>query len=289
MAKASTTVGQVKRGTQQTARQVKGVAANPWVERLERFGYIARGVVYAIIGVLALQLALGTGGKTTTQSGAIAMLGSQSFGKILLILMVVGLASYALWGFVRAIFDPLHRGNDSKGIVARIGFAFSGLSYGVLVIPPLQSLMNRGGSQTAANPADISVMLFNLPFGKWLVVGLGLVWIAVGLGQLYTAYKRDFEKDFQFNKMSATERTWATRLGQIGYAARGIVFAVVGTIIVQAGLTHNPSQAQGFDTALLKLAQAPNGTLLLGGVALGLIAFGIFSAFCARWIKVSAA
>lgn len=280
---------QAKSKAKQTGRQLSHAAANPWVERLARFGYLVRGLVYATIGVLAVQLAIGTGGKATTQSGAIAMLGSQPFGKGLLILIVLGLASYSLWGFVRAIFDPLHRGNDSKGIVARIGFAFSGLSYGLLIIPPLQSLMNKGGSQSGANPADISLLLFNLPFGTWLVVGLGLFWIGVGLGQLYTAYKRDFEKDFQFNKMSAAERKWATRLGQIGYAARGIVFAVIGTIIVQAAQTHNPAQPQGFDAALLKLAQAPNGTLLLGGVALGLIAFGIFSAFCARWIKVGTA
>jgi Domain of Unknown Function (DUF1206) len=270
----------------QTARGVRHAAANPWVERLERFGYITRGVVYATIGVLALQLAIGAGGATTTQAGAIARLGSQPFGKVLLILVAVGLVSYSLWGFIRAIFDPLHRGADFKGLIARIGFAFSGLSYGLLVIPTLQILMNQGASPQASNSADISVQLFKLPFGMWLVAGFGLLWIGVGLGQLYTAYKRDFEKDFQFNKMSAAERTWATRLGQIGYAARGIVFAIIGVLILQAGLTHNPAQPQGFDTALVKLAQAPYGELLLGGVALGLIAFGIFSAFSARWIKV---
>ena len=277
----------VKGDTRQTASYVGHAAANPWLERLERFGYVVRGVVYATIGILALQLAIGTGGATISQSGAIAMLASQPFGKILLILIVVGLASYALWGFVRAIFDPLHRGSDSKGIVARIGFAFSGFSYAVLVIPTLQSLMNNGGSQAGSNPADISVFLFNLPLGKYLVMGLGLVWIALGVGQMYVAYKQDFKKDFQYNKMSSTEVKWSTRLGQIGYAARGIVFAVVGTIIFQAGLTHTPSQPQGFDTALLKLAQAPNGNMLLGGIALGLVAFGIFSVLSAWWIKVS--
>jgi hypothetical protein len=278
---------QVKSNARQTGRRLSHAAANPWVERFARFGYLIRGLVYATMGVLASELALGTGGQATTQSGAIAMLGSQPFGKVLLILIVVGLASYSLWGFIRALFDPLHRGNDSKGIVARIGFAFSGLSYGLLMIPPLQSLMNQGTGKPAGNSADISVQLFNLPFGKWLVVGFGLFWIGVGIGQLYTAYKRDFAKDFQFNKMSADERRWSTHLGQMGYAARGIVFAVIGALIVQAAWTHNPSQAQGFDSALLKLAQAPYGTLLLGGVALGLIAFGIYSAFAARWIKVS--
>lgn len=127
---------QTKSKAKQTGRQLSHAAANPWVERLARFGYLMRGVVYATIGVLALQLALGTGGQATTQSGAIAMLGSQPFGKGLLILIVVGLASYSLWGFIRALFDPLHRGHDSKGMVARIGFAFNGLAYGLLIIPP---------------------------------------------------------------------------------------------------------------------------------------------------------
>lgn len=282
-------IGQKAKGeARQTARGVRHAAANPWVERLERFGYITRGVVYATIGVLALQLAMGSGGGATTQTGAIARLGSQPFGKALLILIVLGLASYSLWGFVRAIFDSLHRGDDFKGSVARLGFAFSGLSYGLLLIPTLQFLMNQGGSAQAGGSADISVQLFKLPFGVWLVAGFGLLWIGVGLGQLYTAYKVDFMQDFQVGRMSAPEKLWAKRLGQIGYAARGIVFAIIGVLILQSALTHNPSQAQGFDTALLKLAQAPNGTLLLSGVALGLIAFGIFSALSARWIKVSA-
>lgn len=279
---------QAKSGVKQTARSVKHATTNPWIVRLERFGYVTRGIVYATIGILALQLAMGVGGAATTQAGAIAVLGSQPFGKFLLLLMVLGLASYSLWGFVRAIFDPLHRGNDLKGIGARIGFAFSGLAYGLLIVPTLQLLMNQGSSPQVGNTADISVQLFKLPFGMWLVAGLGLVWIGVGFGEMYKAYKASFMKDFQVGKMNASEELWATRLGQIGYTARGIVFAVVGLLVVQAGVTHNPAQAQGFDSALIKLAHAPYGALLLGGVALGLIAFGIYSALSARWIQVSA-
>lgn len=279
---------QATSGAKQTAREVKHATTNPWVERLERFGYVTRGIVYATIGILSLQLALGAGGATTTQAGAIAVLGSQPFGKFLLVLIILGLASYSLWGFVRAIFDPLHRGSDLKGTGARVGFAFSGLAYGLLILPTLQLLMNQGSSAQAGNSADISVQLFKLPFGMWLVASFGLVWIGIGVGQLYTAYKTSFMKDFQVGKMNAQEKTWATRLGQFGYAARGIVFAVIGLRIVLAGVTHNPAQAQGFDSALVKLAHAPYGTLLLGGVALGLIAFGVYSAFSARWIKVSA-
>jgi hypothetical protein len=280
---------QAKHEAKQTARDLKHATANPWVERLERFGYITRGLVYATIGVLALQLALGAGGAATSQTGAIARLGSQPFGQVLLLLIVVGLASYSLWGFIRAIFDPMRRGHDVKGRVERIGFVFSGISYGLLVIPTLQFLMNQGGRQQGSNSADISVQLFKLPFGPWLVAGFGLLWIGLGLVQLYTAYKRAFMQDFQVNHMSAPERAWATRLGQMGHAARGIVFAVIGVLILEAARAHNPSQAQGFDSALLKLAQAPYGALLLGGVALGLIAFGVYSALSARWIKVRGA
>lgn len=279
---------QATSGVKQATRGVKHATTNPWIVRLERFGYITRGIVYATIGILALQLAMGAGGTATTQAGAIAVLGSQPFGKFLLVLIVLGLASYSVWGFVRAIYDPLHRGNDMKGIGARIGFAFSGLAYGLLILPTLQLLMNQGNSAQAGNSADISVQLFKLPFGMWLVAGFGLVWVGIGLGQMYTAYNASFMKDFQVGKMNAQEKTWALRLGQIGYTARGIVFAVVGLLIVQAGVTHNPSQAQGFDSALIKLAHAPYGTLLLGDVALGLIAFGVYSALSARWIKVSA-
>src|SRR5512142_1099708 len=153
---------QTKSKAKQTGRQLSHAAANPWVERLARFGYLIRGLVYATIGVLAVQLALGTGGQATTQSGAIAMLGSQPSGKGLLILIVLGLASYSLWGFIRAIFDPLHRGNDFKGIVARLGFAFSGLSYGLLLIPALQFLTNQGARPQAGSSADLSVQLFKL-------------------------------------------------------------------------------------------------------------------------------
>ena len=230
-----------------------------------------------------------TGGAATSQSGAIARIGSQPFGKVLLILIVVGLVGYSLCGFIRAIFDPLHRGNDLKGSLARVGFVFSGLAYLLLAIATLQFLTNQGGGQQGSNSADISVQLFKLPFGVWLVVGLGLFWIAMGLGQLYMAYKVDFMKDFQVSKMSAPEEMWATRLGRVGFAARGIIFAVIGILVLEAAQAHNPAQAQGFDSALLRLAQAPYGTLLLGGVALGLIAFGIYSAVSARWIKVSTA
>src|SRR5207247_1947820 len=103
---------------------------NPWVDRLARLGYIVRGVLYAVIGILAVQVAIGAGGATTDKTGAIATIGAQPIGKVLLIAVLIGLVGYSLWGFIRAIFDPLKRGKDAKGIAQRIGYVVSGLSYG---------------------------------------------------------------------------------------------------------------------------------------------------------------
>ena len=119
---------------QEGEHAIRSAATSPLMEKLIRLGYIARGLVWGIIGILAFQVALGSGGKLTNQQGAIAALGSAPGGKILLYVMLVGLIGYALWGVIRAIVDPLHQGKDAKGIAQRIGFLVSGISYGLLAV-----------------------------------------------------------------------------------------------------------------------------------------------------------
>ncbi len=283
---ATTTAKPLKRNVKQVAHKAKRATSNEWVERLERYGYLVRGLIYFIIGALAVQLAMGAGGATTDQTGAIALIGAQPLGKALLVLVAVGLAGYSLWGFVRAIFDPLGRGTEMKGIVERIGFLVSAVSYGALVIPTVQFLMNQPAGQSKGHPADLSAQLFAQPYGRWLVIGFGLSWIVAAAGQFYSAYTAHFIQDFRTNTMSAREFKWASRIGRFGFAARGVVFGLIGFFVIQSGLTMDPHKAQGFDGVLLKIAQAPYGTILLAVVAIGLVAFGLYSALCARWNKV---
>ncbi len=283
---ATITTRPAKQNAKQIAHKAKRAASNPWVEQFERFGYLVRGLIYFIIGTLAVQLAMGAGGATTDQTGAIAVIGAQPMGKILLLLVVVGLAGYSLWGFVRAIFDPLGRGTKMKGIVERIGFLVSAVSYGALVIPTIQYLMNQPSGQSKGNPADLSAQLFAQPYGRWLVIGFGIFWTVAAAGQFYSAYTAHFIQDFRTSTMSVAEFKWASRIGRFGFAARGVVFGLIGFFVIQSGLTMDPRKAQGFDGVLLKIAQAPYGTLLLALVAFGLVAFGVYSALCARWNKV---
>jgi uncharacterized protein DUF1206 len=269
---------------------VEKATRNRWMKALTRYGYVARGFLFLVIGFLALQVALDKAGSLTDQHGALAAIAVQPFGRILLIVMVVGLIGFSLWGFIRAIFDPLERGTDKQGIVDRIGFVFSGISYGALVIPFMQLILGTGSgaakSQTQSTQ-DVTAQVLAQPFGPWLIGGVGIVVIAWSVAQLVIAYTAKFEKDFMTNEMNAAERKWTKRAGQIGIGARGLVFSLIGFFFIQAAVQVDPNQAIGLDGALLKLAQQPQGPLLLAAAAIGLMVFGFYSILSARWIEVS--
>ena len=143
-----------KTALEKSGGKIEKATRNQWMQALTRYGYVARGILFAVIGFIALQVALGSGQNVTDQHGALATIAAQPFGRILLIVMVVGLIGFSLWGFIRAIFDPLNRGNSERGMAERLGFVISGLSYGSLVYPFLQLLVGQGSgaakSQTQA-------------------------------------------------------------------------------------------------------------------------------------------
>jgi len=286
---SNTSANATKQAGKAVVQEAKQAVTNPWFERLERFGFIVRGLLYIIIGVLALQLAIGAGGATATPTSAIALIGRQPAGKALLVLIIAGLAGYSLWGFVRAILDPLGRGTKPKGLLDRAGFLFSGISYGLLIIPAVLALMDKPSTSSAGGTGPVPASLMSGPFGKVLVVVFGLAWIGMGAGQLVTAYVAHFTRDLKTGTMSAQEIKTATWVGRLGFAARGIVFALIGVIILQTAFAVGAKQAQGFDGALAALAHAPYGEILLGAVAIGLILFGAYSAMCAKWNKIGGA
>jgi hypothetical protein len=263
------------------------VTHNPLVEGLARVGYVVRGVLYIVVGILAVQVALGAGGQTTDKKGAIEVIGAQPFGKLLLVAMVIGLVGYSLWGLVRAILDPLKRGTDPKGIAQRVGYLVSAFTYGALVFPTIAYIQGVSQSGNSQSSQDLTAKLLALPFGQGLVVIVGLIGLAGGLGQIWLGISADFKKDLKQDQMSANEIKWAVRFGRFGSIARGIVFAMLGFFVVQAALHFDSKQAQGLDGALRTIVQQPYGPWLLAFVALGLVSFGVYSVLCARWIKLT--
>jgi Domain of Unknown Function (DUF1206) len=265
---------------------VKRAAANPALELLERLGYVVRGALYAVMGLLALRVVLSVaGGQTTDLTGSLVFLIGNPLGKLVLIVTAVGLAAYSLWGFTRAIYDPLHRGSDASGYMARLGFVTSALSYAAIVVFALQLLAGSGASAADGTQKTVAAVLTH-PAGGPLTILIGLVVIGVALGQFLEAIRATFARDLKGAEMSARTRANAVKLGRFGMFARGVIFLIIGWFVVQAGIHHDPAQAQGFGGAFVFLLAQPFGRILLGIVALGLVALGLHSFACARWVRL---
>ena len=274
-------------GVAQKARSAtrRGVS-NPWLEFLERVGYVMRGVIYAVMGILALGLALGIGGGATDQSGSLKLITAGPTGKALLLAVVFGLGAYSIWGFVRAIFDPLHRGRDAPGIAERLGFAWSGVAYAAIVLFALRLL--AGTSQAGSHDSAQSTIarILTVPGGHWVAIVIGVIAIAAGLAQLVEAARATFKKDLKRFDMNRVEKQIVDGLGRFGMLSRGITFGLVGWFVLQGGLHRDPSQVHGFAGAFIFLLNQPYGRPLLGMVAAGFIALGLHSFACARWIRL---
>ena len=274
---------------QEGKQAIQSATTSPLMEKLIRLGYVVRGLVYGVIGLLAFQVAVGSGGKLTDQQGAIAALGGTPLGQVLLYVMLAGLIGYALWGFIRAVVDPLQEGTDAKGIAQRVGYMVSGISYGLLALSTYGLITAKttaaaSGAQ-GAQTQQATASILTQPWGPWVVALAAAIVIGVGLLQTYTGLRPKFNPQFQLAGRTGSARKWLEWAGRFGTVARGIVFSLIGVFLLQAATQHNASRAQGFDGVLTALLQQPYGTLLLGVVAAGLIAFGIYSAMIRRVVK----
>lgn len=258
--------------------------AKDWLTKAARVGLMAQGVVYALIGVLAIQAAVGSGGRVGGGKEAVQYLGSQPFGQALLVPIGIGLLGYAAWGFIMALADTENEGSDVSGIAKRIGFAVSGLANGAIGITALQ--LASGNSGHGGGVKTWAAKAINEPFGPWLLGVVGVVVIGVGLYQFHTAYTKRFLEKLEIASMSEKVRHAVVRMGQAGYASRGVVFPIIGAALVNAALNHDPAEAKGMGEALRTLAASTHGKILLIVVAAGLLAYGVFTVALAKYRRV---
>ena len=265
-------------------RSASTAGARSWIERLVRFGYVVRGVLYMIPGLLAVRLAFGTRGGEMTVTGAIRTIGRQPFGRVLLVAVAVGLAGYSLWGLIRAGFDPMRRGNSPTGILQRLGYATSAIAFGGLFVATVRYL--GSASHHMSEPRNWTPSVLAMPLGGWILGVFGLCWIlGAGIVQISVGLRGAFRKDLELERMTSIERRWAVSLGRIGIVARGVVFTIIGMLLVAAAMNSGSHRA-GMDGALIELARQPFGQVLLGATALGLVIFGFYSVMCSRWMRV---
>jgi hypothetical protein len=259
-----------------------------WVERLARFGYATKGIVFILIGLLAALAAMGAGGQTTDTRGAFYEIYSRPFGQALLGIIAVGLIAYAIWRFSESVVDAEGKGKDLKGISIRFGYACSGLLHAGLAFNALRLLLGDGAGNSEQEHKSRATEIMNLPFGPLLVGLAGGGFICFGLYQIYKGYKAKFRKRLEVGAMSKRENIWATRFGKFGLAARGVVFSIIGGFLITAAAQYNPAEVRGLGGALESLMALPFGKALLGTVAAGLAVYGVYMLVEAKYHRIRA-
>lgn len=253
-----------------------------------RFGYGARGLVYVSVGAIALLAALDLTPRTTGAGGAIEAWAEWPLGLVLITAVAVCLMAFALWRVLQAAFDADHHGLSPKGVAVRVGQAVSGLVYGGLAWSTLELLdgfEDIGEADESDSAKTFAAEVLGMPYGDWILILAGLVLLGVGIGNLIQGAVQDFGKRLDCSDALCR---WVVPLGRVGYVGRGLATLPAGVFIIRAGIDVRSSEARSWSDALQALEAQPFGSLILGAVAAGLIAFGLFGLFEARYRRIDA-
>jgi Domain of Unknown Function (DUF1206) len=261
----------------------EAVTRQPGFEWLARAGLLARGAVYGVIGVLAIEVAIGVGGKTTSQQGALQTIAQQSLGKVLLLALAAGLAGYATWRLIRAAVG--HGAREADSAFQRVAAAASGLVYAALCAVAVKILLGAGAGGSSS-PKQTTAGVLAWAGGPEIVGAVGAALLGVGLYQGYKGLAAKFMEEAETAKMNARVRRAYQAAGVFGHLARMVVFGLTGYGLIAAAVEFDPHRAVGLDGALRELASNSYGPYLLGVVAAGLIGFGLYSIADARYRKV---
>lgn len=256
--------------------------AHPWIETAARLGYIAKGIVYGLIGIYAFLAAMHMGGGEQSQQKAINSIGSMPLGRVFLIPIGVGLIGYALWRILAAILNP-----ENKAPVKRIGNAATGIGYGTIGWAALR-LAFFDQKMNTDNKSWTNEFL-SRPFGQWLLIGIGLGVIGLSIGQFVNAFTCQFCKVLKDDEIPKKTMAVARWTGRIGLAARGVLFLLIGYFLTRAGWTGRSKDAGGIDEALRATKVSVAGLSLMGVVALGLLCYAVFLFIESRYRKIEAA
>ncbi len=252
---------------------------------LARAGFVALGILYALIGIIALEIAFGHSHQQADRSGAVRLVAATPFGSVILWLLVVGFAGMTLWRLSEAIWGAAgpggHKATNRLGSLGR-AVLYAAITYGIL-----KYALGLGAPASSNKQSqDLTATALHYPGGQAIVAIVGIIIAGAGIAVMYQAWQGRFLRNMRMGSASARTRTAVTRLGQIGGVARGAVFVTIGIFLTVAAVDAKPGQAKGIDSALRVFAHTPLGPWLLALVAIGLVMFGAFSCCEARWRDV---
>ena len=253
-----------------------------WYERLARLGFAAKGVVYLLVGALAAAAAWGAG-SARGSTGALQTLYDEPFGRVLLGLVALGLVGYVLWRLVSAFANP-----DDDGAGRRAFHFVTGVTHAVLAVAAARMALTGSGGSSGGNgsAAHWTAQVMAQPLGVFAVGLAGSGLALYGLHQIYRGFTADVDDRLALHRLRPSAVAWVVRLGRAGLIARGIVFALMGAFLIVAALQSDPSEARDLGGALRTLEGQTYGPWLLGAVAAGLFAYGVFQLIRAKYRRL---
>jgi hypothetical protein len=253
------------------------------MEKVARLGLIAQGVSFGLVAVLALELAMGKGGEATDREGALRTLAEGGIGRVIVLLLALGFAAYALWRLAQGFLGHEVEGGRERWSKRVTSFGKAAI-YAALCASAVGVLLGEKGGSNKEQEAARGIL--GWPGGRWIVAAIAVAIAGAAVWNLYRALSGSYKDSLKTERMSSTEVTWTTRIAFAGLMARAVVFGLVSWFFFKAAVEYDPRKARGLDGALQKLAHAPYGTVLLSIVAAGLFAFGIFCLIQARYREV---
>lgn len=262
-----------------TRRAGRRAAGSRTMDVVARIGLACRGVLYLLVGVLALEVALGRNTQADS-GGALRTVAAQPLGTVLIGVLAAGLAGLALWKLGLVVY-----GRETKERLLDAGRA---VVYAVLCAGSVSELAGGGASNSDAESQTLTGQAMSLPGGQVLVGLIGGGLVIAGIVLAVQALRRTFEQGIATDRMPTATRRAVQILGITGHMARAVVVAAAGVFVLVAAVTFDPAQAKGLDGTLKSLRDTPAGPYLLGAVALGVCVFAIFSFFETRWYRTDA-
>ena len=276
---------ELKEGAQDALERA---SRSEWLERMARAGLVARGLLYGVVAVLAVRVAQGHQDVQPDKQGALQTVVRQPLGRVLVLLLALGFAGYALWRFVEAAVGPPDEPDSRKANFKRVGYAARGALYTFFSASAVKLFLWSNSAAVDENPeVDWTARVLDWPAGAWLVQAAGLGIIGAGLYIGWRGLSGKFRKRLKALEMGQVERRWVRGIGTVGNVARMLVALVIGVLLIVAARQHDPGQAVGIDGALKHLADRSYGPFLLVFVAAGLAAYGLYSLAEARYRRVA--
>jgi hypothetical protein len=252
-----------------------------WLDVAARIGLVAYGVVYLLIGWLAVQLAFGDHSENASPQGALATLAQQPFGQVVVWAVAGGLVLLVVWRLVEAVFG--HREHDGADRVRRrLTSAGKAVIYGALALTAIKVAVGSGSSSSSGSSKTMTAKVMDLPGGQWIVVAIGVAIIGYAIGVAWRGWKEKFAENLETEGKLGWSGAGYLLLGKVGHIAKGIAFGIVGALFVYGGVTHESGETGGLDVALQKVLQQPFGPYLLCAIGAGVICYGLF---CLAWAR----